>query len=213
MTQYGAGTERKDVGIIGIGGLGHFGLLFAKALGANVTAISHSESKRADAEKMGATRFIATHSGKDKDFEPYKRSLDLIISTTNDVDMPMLGYLSLLRPGGYLVMVGAPEKPIPALPAFPFLMSNVHLAGSAIGSPKIIKDMLAVAAKDKIHSWIIKRDMDDVNSAVVDMNAGKVRCPCLLRFCRKCSFLLTLIYHVQARYRYVLVNKKNGGVM
>ena len=84
LRQYGAGKTAKDVGIIGIGGLGHFGLLFAKALGANVTAISHSESKKADAEKMGATRFIATHSGKDDDFAPYKRSLDLIICTTND---------------------------------------------------------------------------------------------------------------------------------
>lgn len=106
LTQYGAGTTAKDVGIVGIGGLGHFGLLFAAALGANVTAISHSESKKADAEKMGATRFIATHSGKEDDFAPYKRSLDLIICTTNDVNMPMSGYLSLLKPGGYLVLVG-----------------------------------------------------------------------------------------------------------
>lgn len=103
LHQYGAGKTAKDVGIIGIGGLGHFGLLFAKALGANVTAISHSESKKADAEKMGATRFIATHSGKEDDFAPYKRSLDLIICTTNDKDMPLLGYLSLLRPNGKLV--------------------------------------------------------------------------------------------------------------
>ena len=87
--------------------------MFAKALGANVTAISHSESKKADAEKMGATRFIATHSGKEDDFKPYKRSLDLIIATTNDKDMPLLGYMSLLKPGGHLIFVGAPEKPLP----------------------------------------------------------------------------------------------------
>lgn len=71
---------------------------------------------------MGATRFIATHSGKEDDFAPYKRSLDLIVCTTNDVNMPILGYLSLLRPGGNLILVGAPEKPMPALPAFPFIM-------------------------------------------------------------------------------------------
>lgn len=160
LRQYGAGQTAMDVGIVGIGGLGHFGLLFAKALGANVTAISHSESKKADAEKMGATRFIATHSGKDDDFAPYKRSLDLIICTTNDKDMPLLGYLSLLRPGGNLIrqspahgaessgvalpraaenqltqnvvhtVVGAPEKPFPPVPAFPFIMGNVHLGGS-----------------------------------------------------------------------------------
>lgn len=52
---------------------------------------------------MGATRFIATHGGGDKDFAPYKRSLDLIIATTNDAKMPIAGYLSLLRPGGNLI--------------------------------------------------------------------------------------------------------------
>ncbi|BGP35910.1 hypothetical protein JCM10296v2_007762 [Rhodotorula toruloides] len=188
LVQYGAGKTAKDVGIVGIGGLGHFGLLFAKALGANVTAISHSESKKADAEKMGATRFIATHSGSDDDFAPYKRSLDLIICTTNDTSMPLMGYLSLLRPGGNLILVGAPEKPVAKdLPAFPFIMGNVHLGGSAIGSPSTIKEMLELAAKQNIKSWIEKRPMEDVNQAVPDMHASK------------------------ARYRYVLVNTKNGG--
>jgi len=188
LRQYGAGGEKaKDVGIVGIGGLGHFGLLFAKALGANVTAISHSESKKADAEKMGATRFIATHSGKDDDFAPYKRSLDLIICTTNDKDMPLLGYLSLLRPGGNLILVGAPEKPFPPVPAFPFIMGNVHLGGSAIGSPKMINEMLELASKQDIKPWVTKRPLEDANQAVVDMHNSK------------------------ARYRYVLVNQKNGG--
>ncbi|TNY20180.1 chaperonin 10-like protein [Rhodotorula diobovata] len=187
LTQYGAGKEAKDVGIVGIGGLGHFGLLFAKALGANVTAISHSESKKADAEKMGATRFIATHSGKEDDFKPYARSLDLIICTTNDESMPILGYLSLLRPGGNLILVGAPEKPLPPLPAFPFIMGNVHIGGSAIGSPKLIQEMLELAAKQGVKSWIEKRDIKDANQTVRDMKASK------------------------ARYRYVLVNTANGG--
>ncbi|KAI5477824.1 alcohol dehydrogenase (NADP+) [Pseudohyphozyma bogoriensis] len=187
LTQYGAGTTAKDVGIVGIGGLGHFGLLFAKALGANVTAISHSESKKADAEKMGATRFIATHNGGAEDFAPYKRSLDLIVATTNDTEMPLEGYLSLLRPGGNLILVGAPEKPLPSFAPFLLLMNNVHIGGSAIGSPAVIKEMLALAAKQEIHPWIIKRPIDDVNEAVKDMHASK------------------------ARYRYVLVNEKNGG--
>ena len=104
LKEYGCGTTAKEVGIIGIGGLGHFGLLFAKALGANVTAISHSESKRADAEKMGASHFIATHAG-DKAFEENAGKLDLIIATTNDTEMPLMGYLSLLKAGGTLVFV------------------------------------------------------------------------------------------------------------
>ncbi|GAA5828574.1 hypothetical protein JCM11251_000859 [Rhodosporidiobolus azoricus] len=187
LKQYGAGKEAKDVGIVGIGGLGHFGLLFAKALGANVTAISHSESKKADAEKMGTDRFIATHSGKEDDFKPYARSLDLIIATTNDEKMPLEGYMSLIRPGGHFILVGAPEKPLPTISPFQLIMHNVAIGGSAIGSPATIKEMLALAAKQDVKSWIQKRPMEDTNQAVVDMHASK------------------------ARYRYVLVNTKNGG--
>ncbi|GAA6023448.1 hypothetical protein JCM10207_004417 [Rhodosporidiobolus poonsookiae] len=189
LKAWGCGTTAKDVGIIGIGGLGHFGLLFAKALGANVTAISHSESKKADAEKMGATNFIATHSGKEDDFKPYARSLDLIICTTNDTDMPLSGYLSLLRPRGKLILVGAPEKPIPAASTFQLLMSGVVFGGSAIGSPAEINEMLNLAAKQDVKSWITKRPIEDANQAVVDMHNSK------------------------ARYRYVLVNQNNGGVL
>ncbi|KAK4056075.1 hypothetical protein OIO90_002806 [Microbotryomycetes sp. JL221] len=174
LVRYGAGTKAKDVGIVGIGGLGHFGLLFASALGANVTAISHSESKKADAEKMGATRFIATHGSEDA-FKGHERSLDLIIATTNDSDMPLTGYLSLLRPHGHLILVGAPEKPLPQIPAFPLILNNVHIAGSAIGSPKVIKEMLELASKQKINSWIEKVPMNKANQAILDMQASKAR--------------------------------------
>jgi alcohol dehydrogenase (NADP+) len=67
----------KTVGIVGIGGLGHFGLIFAKALGAEVVAISHTESKKADAEKMGASKFISTSKGKSV-FKENARTMDFI---------------------------------------------------------------------------------------------------------------------------------------
>ena len=179
LTQYRAGQEGvKDVGIVGIGGLGHFGLLFASALGANVTAISHSTSKEADARRMGASNFIATHDG-DEAFTPHRRSLDLIISTTNDVNMPIQQYLSLLRPGGHFVMVGAPESDLPTLSPFQFLMNNVHLSGSAIGSPNVIREMLGIASKHKVEPWIIKRPLEDVN---------QVSCACSLdRLLARCA--------------------------
>lgn len=143
---------------------------------------------QADAERMGAKTFIATHNG-DAAFAPHKRSLDLIISTTNDKSMPIAQYLSLLRPGGHFVMVGAPESDLPPLPPFLFLMNNIHLAGSAIGSPAVIREMLDVAAKHEVHPWIQKRPLADVNQVVQDMHASK------------------------ARYRYVLVNEENGGTL
>jgi alcohol dehydrogenase (NADP+) len=76
LKQEGAGPG-KTVGVIGIGGLGHFALLFAKALGAEVVAISHSESKKADAEKMGVSNFVATSKGKSV-FKQHARTLDFI---------------------------------------------------------------------------------------------------------------------------------------
>jgi len=169
---------------------GHFGILFAAALGCNVTAISHSESKKAAAEELGATRFIATHSGKEDDFKPYIRSLDLIILSSNDPSMPMDGYLSLLRPGGKIIAVGLPEKPLPQIQPFSLVANNVMLGGSCICSPDKIQEMLELAAKQKITPWIEKRDLEtEVNQTVIDMDEGK------------------------ARFRYVLVNQKNGGKM
>jgi alcohol dehydrogenase (NADP+) len=76
LKQEGAGPGKR-VGVVGIGGLGHFALLFAKAMGAEVVAISHSESKRGDAEKMGVSKFVATAKGKSAFKENY-RTLDFI---------------------------------------------------------------------------------------------------------------------------------------
>lgn len=163
------------------------GLMFAKALGAkSVTAISHSHSKEEDAKKMGADRFIATHDG-DEVFKKNAKSLDLIVATTNDSKMPILGYLSLLRAHGTLVLVGAPEEPLPQIPVFPLIMGNIAIAGSAIGSPKQIEDMLALAQKHDVHPWIQKRKMEDVNTVVPEFQSKG------------------------AKYRFVFVNEKNGG--
>lgn len=186
LKQYGAGTERKDVGIIGIGGLGHFGLLFAKAMGANVTAISHTSSKKADAEKMGATNFIAT--AEEGSFKKNASTLDLIIATTNDHKMPLNDYLSLLKPHGVLVLVGAPEEDLPPFNAFALIVRNVHITGSIIGSPSTIREMLDIAASQNVRSWIQEWPMSKVNEASVAFEDGK------------------------ARYRFVLVNEKHKGL-
>lgn len=89
LKQYGAGTDRaKRVGVVGVGGLGHFAILFAKAMGAQVTAISHSARKKADAEAMGASRFIEVGDDAMTACQDYKQSLDLIICTTSELSNP-----------------------------------------------------------------------------------------------------------------------------
>lgn len=179
LKQHNVGPGTK-VGIIGIGGLGHFGVMFAAALGADVTAISHTHSKEEDARKMGAKHFIAT--GEKDAFKKNRRQFDLIVCTVNAEDMPLTQYLSMLKVHGKMTLVGAPEKPL-QLPVFPLLMNGVYLGGSAIGSPAEISEMLQLAQKTDTKSWIKKWKMSDINEALNDMEAGN------------------------ARYRHVLVNE------
>ncbi|OSX64908.1 hypothetical protein POSPLADRAFT_1135146 [Postia placenta MAD-698-R-SB12] len=131
----GAGPGKK-VGVIGIGGLGHYAVLFAKALGAEVYAFTHSLSKLEDAKKMGADHVISTH---DEDFyKPYQGELDLIISTIDVFrpDRPLKVYLSMLFVHGKFINVGLPDNdnPLPPMHAFDLQPNGAFIGGSHIGS-------------------------------------------------------------------------------
>ncbi|KAE8383137.1 chaperonin 10-like protein [Aspergillus bertholletiae] len=172
----------KRVGIIGLGGLGHFGVLFAKALGADkVVAISRRESKKSDSLKLGADLYIATDDEPDW-ADKYAQSLDLIVSTVSSAQMPMAQYIGLLTPSGTFVQVGLPEDGELSAPILP-LMLRRKVESSMCGSPDEIRDMLDVAAKAQVKPWINLVPMKDANMAIQDMDAGK------------------------ARYRYVLYNE------
>jgi len=108
LKQNGAGPG-KSVGIVGIGGLGHFGVLGAKVLGCDkVVAISRTSSKKADALKMGADDYIATD--EDQNWaQKHANSLDLIVCTVSSPKMPLQQYLQLLKVKGHFIQVGAPE--------------------------------------------------------------------------------------------------------
>lgn len=171
------------VGIVGIGGLGHYGLIWAKALGAKeVVAISRSGAKKAEAAELGATKFIAT--GEEKDWaEKHARSLDLIVSTVSSHDLPLTGYLSLLAVRGQFIQVGSPEDLFPQFHAFHLMPKGAKLGGSVIGPPWEINEMLQFAADKGIKGWTKARPMKDANQVIVDQEDGK------------------------ARFRYVLVNE------
>ncbi|KAK7725056.1 hypothetical protein SLS57_003969 [Botryosphaeria dothidea] len=185
LKREGAGPGKK-VGIVGLGGLGHFGVLFAKALGADkVTVISRTATKKADAQEMGADDFIATD--EDPDWATtHANSLDIIVSTVSSPKMPLMGYLSLLRYKGTFIQVGAPEDALPQINAFALIAKGCKLGGSIIGPPGEIKEMLELAADKQVKPWIQERSLKDANQAVVDMEDGK------------------------ARYRYVLINEKHA---
>ncbi|KAK5200366.1 hypothetical protein LTR99_009163 [Exophiala xenobiotica] len=185
LKQYAAGPG-KSVGIVGIGGLGHFGILFAKALGVDkVVAISRSSSKKEDALQMGADAFVATQED-DQWVNRNRRTLDLIICTVGNEDQPLGDYLWLLNTRGTLVQVGNPDGGnLPKVNAFPLIVQGAKISGSCIGSPAEANEMLQLAAEKNIKPWVISRPMTDANQTIVDMGAGK------------------------AKYRYVLVNEKH----
>jgi alcohol dehydrogenase (NADP+) len=185
LKKNGAGPGKK-VGIVGVGGLGHFGIMAAKALGCSkIVAISRSSTKKADAMTMGADHFIATD--EDKDWAKKNRnSLDLVVSTVSSPKMPLNQYLQMLRVNGQFIQVGAPEDPIPAFSAFALIGKGVKVGGSSIGAPHEIQEMLEFFAEKGVKTWNVNVPMKDANQAVVDMDAGK------------------------ARYRYVLVNEKHA---
>ncbi|KAL6235716.1 hypothetical protein BDW75DRAFT_239930 [Aspergillus navahoensis] len=179
LRRFGAGPGKR-VGIVGIGGLGHMGLLFARAMGSDaVVAISRSSSKKDDAlgplpKKLGADTFIAT--GEDKNWaKNHARSLDIIICTVSGEKMPLSGYLRLLKRNGVFVQVGAPEEPLPALRAFSLIQKGVKVTGSSIGSPEDIRQMLDLAAERGVRPWVQSRPMEEVNLALEEMHEGKAR--------------------------------------
>lgn len=186
LKKNGAGPGKR-VGIVGLGGLGHFGVLFAQALGCEkVVAISRRRNKEKDARAMGATDYIAT-SEDEKWARKNAQSLDLIISTVSSPDMPLESYLRLLRTNGTFIQVGAPEDKLPRFGAYSLIQKGVKIGGSNIGSPKDIEEMLSFAVEKGVKPWIEQRSMKEANKSVVDMEDGK------------------------ARYRYVLVNGDQEG--
>ncbi|CAM1510618.1 Fc.00g009530.m01.CDS01 [Cosmosporella sp. VM-42] len=177
----------KTVGVVGVGGLGHFAVLFAKALGADkVVGISRKASKRDEVLKIGADQYIATDDDENW-ARDNNRTIDLIICTVSSEKMPLTKYLSLLKVGGTFIQVGAPDGgKLPPVNAFTLLANNIKLGGSGIGSPAEINQMLEFAAEKDIRPWVELRPLKEANQVVQDMDAGK------------------------ARYRYVLVNEKHA---
>ncbi|KAH6961824.1 putative zinc-binding alcohol dehydrogenase [Ilyonectria sp. MPI-CAGE-AT-0026] len=171
LRQHGAGPGFR-IGVIGLGGLGHFAVLWAKALGVDhVAVISRNKSKRRDALALGADSYLATDEVSWA--EPYRRMFDLLISTVSSAKV-ILDYFSILRAGGKLLQLGAPDEPVP-IPIFPLMQSGLSLSSSGIGSPAEIREMLNLAVEKKVEPWVQERPMKEANQAMIDFEAGKPR--------------------------------------
>ena len=159
------------VAVVGLGGLGHMAVKLARAMGANVTVLSTSESKREDAIALGAHAFAAT-----RDRGTFKRlanSFDLIIDTVS-ADHDYNAYLSLLRLNGVMVLVGLPDKALP-VSAFALVGKRRSLAGSMVGSIAETQEMLDFCAEHGIASDIELIRIDQINEAYERMLKADVR--------------------------------------
>lgn len=151
----------KKVGVIGLGGLGHMGVKFAVALGADVTVFSHSPAKESDAKKMGAHHFVST---KDVDnLKKLDKQFDLLLNTVS-ADIDLDPYLQMLKLDGTLVVIGLPGKPY-AINAGTLLGQRRSLAGSMIGGIAQLQEMLNFCGEKSIISDVEVIKADYINTA------------------------------------------------
>lgn len=157
--------------VLGLGGLGHMGVKFGVAFGAEVTVLSTSPSKEQAAKALGAHKFVVTTDPKQ--VEAVKGSFDFILDTVSaEHDMDL--YLSLLKTNGVQMCVGVPSKPYEVRP-FSLLGGRKSLAGSGIGGIPETQEMLDFCAEHNIVSDIELIDIKDITASYARMLKGDVR--------------------------------------
>lgn len=164
-------TPYMRVGIIGVGGLGHLAIQFARAMGCEVTAFSSSSDKETEAKKFGASRFVA--SNNPAKMESCFNTLDFILSTaTADLDWEL--YLRCLKADGKLCFVGIPPKPL-TINIGSLLGGRKSIVASPIGSRTTMEHMLTFAARHKIQAQIEVLPMKSLNDALTRVRKNKAR--------------------------------------
>ncbi|XP_078430626.1 putative cinnamyl alcohol dehydrogenase 5 [Wolffia australiana] len=163
MKQFGLNEPGKHLGVVGLGGLGHVAVKFAKAFGMKVTVISSSPSKEKEArERLGADAFIVS-SSMDQILAA-TGSMDGIIDTVSAVH-PIMPLMILLKTHGKMILVGAPEKPL-EVPAFSLILGGKTMAGSCIGGMADTQEMLDFAGKHGITADVEVIPIDYLNTAM-----------------------------------------------
>jgi len=159
------------VAVIGIGGLGHLALQFAKAWGCEVTAFTSSQDKTDELRELGAHHVV--NSRDENAVKALKGNFDLVLSTVN-VNLPWHHYMSALAPKGRLVHVGIVDEPI-STRAMSLIAGQKSMGGSDTGSPGTMAKMLEFAARHNIEPQVEYFDMSDINDAIAHLKSGKAR--------------------------------------
>jgi uncharacterized zinc-type alcohol dehydrogenase-like protein len=161
----------KKVGIVGLGGLGHMGVKFARAFGAHVVVFTTSESKRQDALRLGAHEVVV--SSHADEMAGHAGSFDFILDCVS-ADHDINAYLGMLAVDGNITLVGAPEKPLPVA-SFALIMGRKSLSGSLIGGLAETQEMLNFCGENNITSDIEMIRMDQINEAYERMLKSDVK--------------------------------------
>ncbi len=170
LRHWKVGPNQK-VGVIGLGGLGHMALKFAHSFGAHVVQFTTSESKEAEAKRLGADEVVLS---KDPDaVKKHLGSFDFILDTVS-ANHDVQSQIFLLKRNGVLALVGAPDKPM-QIGAFPLLFGRRTLAGSLIGGIRETQEMLDYCAEHGIVSDIEMTPIQKVNEAYERVLKSDVR--------------------------------------
>jgi len=170
LRHWNAGPGKK-VAIVGMGGLGHMGVKLGAAMGADITVLSQSLSKKEDGLKLGAKEYYATSD--EETFKKLAGTFDLIICTVS-AEIDWNAYLGLLKVDGAFVVVGIPENAIP-VHAFSLVPGRKSISGSMIGSIKETQEMLDFCGKHNIVSEIETINIQQVNEAYERVLKSDVR--------------------------------------
>ena len=175
LRHWGAGPGRK-VGIVGLGGLGHMGVKFARAFGAHLVVFTTSPEKTDDARRLGAHEIVV--SRREAEMHAHLNSFDLIVDTVA-APHDLNAYLNLLRRDGTMVLVGLPEVSAagaaPALQPSTLIFQRRQLAGSLIGGLQETQEMLDYCAEHGIGADVEVIPIQSVNDAFERTINGEVR--------------------------------------
>lgn len=171
LRHYGVKAGHK-VGVIGMGGLGHMGVKFAKALGAEVTIFTRSESKVSEAKKQGADHVVI--STDEEQMAAAAETLDFMLDTV-PVQHDLNPYLNCLNYDGTHIIVGLLEPIEPALQAGALVFKRRVLAGSLIGGMPETQEVLDFCAENDISCDVEMLDIHNINDAYERMKKGDVK--------------------------------------
>lgn len=162
-------TDR--IGIIGIGGLGHLAIQFAKAWGCEVTAFTTSMDKEAELKELGAHKVV---NSKDEDaIKALRGQFDMVLSTVN-ATLPWNRYMSALAPEGRLITVGMVGEPM-GISAGQLITGGKSVGGSDTGAPHMVSKMLEFCVRHDIKPMVDYFPMSEINEAIAYLKDGKAR--------------------------------------